>query len=81
MGCCSVVDNASELHVVEMRSIHTPGINFHYFLTTTWGRIWSVESVSWDPSIAYLGGKLKSNHNLTITSRVLLTITRRYKAL
>jgi len=37
MGCCSEVDNASELYVVGMPSIHTSGINFHYFLTTSHG--------------------------------------------
>jgi len=35
---CSVVDNASELHVGGMSSIPTPGNNFHYFLTTPHGK-------------------------------------------
>ena len=34
IGCCSVVESASELHVGGMSSIPTPGNNFHYFLTT-----------------------------------------------
>ena len=37
MRGCSVVDNASELHVGGMSSILTPGNNFHYFLTTPHG--------------------------------------------